>query len=141
MDKDEIEDKIAKVHSAVLTEDEKAKIKAQVEKELDAEAKKQISDDYKATLKAAAKKKALFKDAAPGADEEGLVRVKIDPSLKSECIRLDGTCYYPGRTYSVTPGVADVLSEVMGRGEDHDNEITGRKNPNQYRKQRRDGVK
>jgi hypothetical protein len=119
-----------KVTSAdFLSQEEKEKIQAQVKKELDAENLKKIKDDYKAQLISEAKtaaRKALLKDAKEGEDENGLVPVFIDLPLVSECIRLDGVAYYPGRTYNVTVAVREIMLEIMGRGQSHENEISGK---------------
>ncbi len=138
MDKDEIEKVEKKAHSAFLSDAEKNKLEREALAELDAENKKQISKDFKESIKSAAKKKALFKDAATGADEEGLVPVFIDLPSVSECIRLDGTCFYPGRTYNVLPTVRDVLEEIMFRGQTHEDEVSGRKDSNFGRAKRND---
>lgn len=131
MDKDkELEEN---VHSSFLSDDEKEKIKQQVLKELDAENKKKVAADYKAELIAAAKKKALFKDAKPGTDADGFVPVFIDLPKVAECIRLDGTSYHPGRTYNVLPAVRDVILDIMSKGKNHEDEVSGRKDSNQFR--------
>lgn len=121
------------VHSAFLTEEEKEKIQKQVLKELDEENKKRVAKDYKDSLMAAAKKKALFKDAKSGENEHGLVPIFIDLPKVSECIRLDGTAYYPGRTYNVLPDVRSTILEIMHRGQAHEDEVTGRKDSNSIR--------
>lgn len=112
-----------KVHSAFLSEDEKEKIQQQVIKELDAENKKQVVADYKATLIKAAKKKALFHDAEEGLNEDGLVPIFISLTSVSECIRIDGKQFSPGHTYNVTPAVRDVILECMGRGREHEESL------------------
>lgn len=127
-----------KVHSAFLTDEEKEKIKAQALREIDEENKKQVAADYKASIKAEAKKKLLFKDAEMGTASDGLVPVFIDLPAVSECIRLDGVCFYPGRTYNVLPKVRDVLEEVMFKGQVHEDEVSGRKDSNFGRKKRND---
>lgn len=131
---EKIEDKTKTILANSLSDEEKEKIKQQVEKELDVENKKRLSDDYKATLKAEAKKKALFKNAKPGETADGLVSVFVDLPSVSECIRLDGVAYYPGHTYNVTPSVREVLCEVMARGEAHEDEVKGRTDSNRARK-------
>lgn len=127
----------SKVASPILlSEDEKDKIRLQVEKELEASAKKKLADEYKASLMAAAKKKELFKNAPEGTTEDGLVPIFIDLPPVSECIRLDGVAYYPGRTYNVRPEVKEVILEVMGRGFQHEDSLNGKTaKENLYRKQ------
>lgn len=134
MDKDkELENK---VHSTFLSDDEKEKIQQQVIKELDAENKKKVAADYKASLVAAAKKKALFADAKQGESEDGLVPVFVDLPPVSECIRLDGVAFYPGRTYHVLPAVRDVILDMMYKGREHEDSISGKTGKeNAYRKQ------
>ena len=110
-----------------LTDEEKQKIEQQVEKELEAEAKKKLQADYKAGLVAAAKKKSILKDAKQGEDIDGLVPIFIDLPPVSECIRLDGVAFYPGRTYNVLPAVRDTINEIMFRGKDHEDEVSGKK--------------
>lgn len=136
MDDKKLEDKKLedKIHSTFLSDEEKEKIKQQVEKELDAENKKKVTDDYRASLKAEAKKKSLFKNAKPGETADGLVPIFIDLPKVTECIRLDGVAYYPGRTYNVTPGVRDVICEMMSKGQAHEDEVSGRKDSNFLRK-------
>ncbi len=139
---DKEEDKVGKVeekvYSAFLSDDEKAKLKEQALKELDAENKKRISEEYKASIKSDAKKKALFKNAKEGENAEGLVPVFIDLPAVSECIRLDGTCFYPGRSYNVLPEVRAVLEEIMFKGQTHEDEVSGRKDSNFGRAKRND---
>jgi hypothetical protein len=133
MTKDEEIEK--KVHSTFLSDAEKEKIREQVEKELDAENKKKVAADYKASLISAAKKKALFADAKQGESEDGLVPIFIDLPAVSECVRLDGVAFYPGRTYNVTPQVRDVINEIMHRGREHEDSISGKTaKENAYRK-------
>lgn len=130
-DKKDEEKKIeAKVHDTFLTEDEKAEIKAEALKEVDDENKEQVKADYKAKIKAEATRKSLFKNAKKGEKGEGLVPVYIDIPKVSDCIRLDGACFYPGITYNVSPEVAEVLNEVMGKGQNHEDEVSGRKDSN-----------
>ena len=129
-----LEEKAKDIHAAFLSEDEKEKIRRQVQKELDDENKKKLADDYKATLKSEAKKKALFKNAKTGQAEEGLVPIFIDLPKVSECIRLDGVAFYPGHTYNVTPAVRETIAEIMGRGQIHEDEILGRKDSNFLRR-------
>lgn len=125
-----------KVQDAFLTEEEKTKLRREALAEVDAENKKRIAAEYKAAIKADAKKKLLFKDAASGANEQGLVPVFIELPAVSDCIRIDGTAFYPGRKYNVTPELREVLLEVMGRGESHEDEVSGRKDSNLGRKKR-----
>lgn len=133
MSKDEEIEK--KAYSAFLTDVEKEKIRETVEKELDAENKKKVAADYKATLVAAAKKKALFANAKEGQSEDGLVPVFVDLPPVSECLRLDGVAFYPGRTYNVTPQVRDVINEIMYKGREHEDSISGKTaKENMYRK-------
>lgn len=128
----ELEDK--KTSSSFLSDDEKEKIQLQVQKELEVENKKKLTDDYKASLKAEARKKELFKNAKTGESKEGLVPIFIDLPKVSECIRLDGVAFYPGHTYNVTPEVRETLAEIMGRGQNHEDEILGRKDSNFLRR-------
>lgn len=130
-DKTEVREK---AFSAVLSDEEKAKIQKQVERELDEENRKAIATAYKEKLKTEARKRALAKDSDPGADAEGLVPIFIDIPRVSDCIRLDGRPYYPGKTYHVTPAVKATLEEIMFRGQEHEDEISDRKNSNQYRR-------
>lgn len=134
IESDKIEDKTKTILANVLSDEEKEKIKQRVDKELAAENTKRLSDEYAATLKAEAKKKALFKNAKPGETADGLVPVFIDLPKVSECIRLDGMAYYPGHTYNVTPQVREVLCEVMHKGQLHEDEVTGRIDSNRGRK-------
>lgn len=131
--KDEMEKKKEDILSSVLSEDEKIKIKAQALKELDEENKKKLAQEYKDSIKAEAKKKALLKDAKPGETADGLVPIFIDLPKVAECIRLDGVAFYPGRTYNVTPQQREVILECMHRGQTHEDIVSGRKDPNQYR--------
>lgn len=119
-----------KVHSAFLSDEEKEKIRQEVVEELDAENKKRVADDYKKTLISAAKRKALLKDAVEGDTGNGLVPVFIDLPKVSECIRIDGTSYHPGRTYNVLPATRELILEIMHRGNQHEDEVTGRKDSN-----------
>lgn len=137
MDKETKEEKLVKdVHSTFLSDAEKEKIREQVEKELDAENKKKVAADYKATLISEAKRKAFFRNAKEGEDADGLVPVFIDLPAVSECIRLDGVAFFPGRTYNVTPGVRETILEVMGKGREHEDSINGKTaKENAYRKQ------
>lgn len=140
MDKEEIKAVLDKKSSTVVTDAtvlsdaEKEDIKARVEKKLAAEKRKKLADDYEASLIAEAKKKALFSNAKPGTNADGLVAVFIDLPSVTECIRLDGRQFYPGRTYHVSTEVAEVLHETMGRGQDHEDEVSGRKDSNRMRK-------
>ncbi len=138
MDKEEDKKLEEKVHSAFLTDEEKKKIEIQALKEIDEENKKQVAADYKASIKAAAKKKALLKDAKEGEDGDGLIPVFIDLPSVSECIRLDGVAFYPGRTYNVLPEVRAVLEEIMFKGQAHEDEVSGRKDSNFGRRKRND---
>lgn len=122
-----------KVFSTFLSDEEKLKIQKEVEFELDAENKKKVAKEYKDGLISAAKKKALMRDAKHGEDGDGLVSVFIDLPSVTECIRLDGIAYYPGRSYNVTPEVRAVLEECMHRGQVHEDEVSGRKDSNAYR--------
>ncbi len=120
---------------SLLSAEEKEKIAAQVEKELEAEAKKKASADYKAQLISKAKKKELFQNAKEGENEDGLVPVFIDLPPVSECIRLDGRQYDPGKTYYVTKEVQAVILEVMGRGREHEESLMDKEQKkNAYRK-------
>lgn len=117
--------------SSVLSVEEKERIKAEAAKELLAEEKKQLKDDYKQTVKAQLKRKQILKDAPAKGEGEDLVSVYIDLPTVSECIRLDGRSYYPNRTYDVTPEVQSTLLEIMGRGRDHEESLMdkeGKKN-------------
>lgn len=120
-------------YSTFLSDEEKEKIKKQALKELDDENKKKVAEDYKASVKAEAKRKILLKDAKPGETVDGLVSVFIDLPKVAECIRLDGTAYYPMRTYNVLPSVRDVILDIMSKGRNHEDEVSGRKDSNQYR--------
>lgn len=121
------EDKTKELDPSFLSVEEKEKIKIQVEKEIELEAKKKAQADYKANLMAAAKKKALMRDAKEGENGDGLVSIFIDLPSVAECIRLDGTAFYPGRTYNVLPAVRDTLLEIMYRGKEHEDEVSGKK--------------
>lgn len=132
--KDELKKLEEQVTSSFLTEEEKDKIRKQALKEIDEENKKRISEEFKASIKAEVKKKALFKNAKPGESADGLVSIHVDLPKVAECIRLDGVCYYPGHTYNVTPAVRDVIMEVMQRGFNHEDEVKGRKDANEYRR-------
>lgn len=129
------DDKTKVVNASLLSDDEKAKIADQVEKELAADAKKKLASDYKASLVAAAKKKALFENAKEGENEDGLVPVFVDLPPVAECIRLDGRQYDPGKTYYVTEAVRAVILEVMGRGREHEESLMDKEQKkNAYRK-------
>lgn len=130
---DDLKEKEKKIFSSVLTDEEKDKLKNQALKELDEENKKKISQEYKDTVKAEAKRKALFKDAKSGENENGLVPIFVDLPKVAECIRLDGVAYYPGRTYNVLPQVREVILDIMHRGKMHEDEVSGRKDSNQFR--------
>ncbi len=119
----------------LLSDEEKEKIKLQVEKELEVEAKKKATADYKAGLVAAAKKKELHSKAEEGTNEDGLVPVFIDLPPVSDCIRLDGRQYDPGKTYYVTKEVQAVIMECMGRGREHEESLMDKEGKkNAYRK-------
>lgn len=130
-----------KVHDAFLTDEEKAEIEKEVREELDAENKKRVASDYKKSLISAAKKKALMKDAKEGETEDGLVPIFIDLPSVSECIRIDGVAYYPGRTYHVRAEVRELMLEIMHRGDMHEDEISGRRDSNLGRAKRQSKVK
>ena len=72
------EDVVKKAHSTFLTDEEKKAIEAAVHKEIEEENKKQVAADYKASIKSAATRKLLLKDAEAGATEDGLVPVFVD---------------------------------------------------------------
>ncbi len=129
-----MDDKENQIFSSVLTEEEKDKIKKQALKELDDENKKLLADEYKNTIKKEAKRKALMKDAKPGETADGLVPIFIDLPKVAECIRLDGVAYYPGRTYNVLPSVREVILDIMHKGKEHEDEVSGRKDTSQFRK-------
>jgi hypothetical protein len=120
-------------HDAFLSDEEKAKIKIQVEEELDAENKKKVAADYKAQLKAEAKKAAAIKNAKPGESAEGLVPLFIDLAPGAQALRIEGVCYHPGITYHVTPAQRDSMLDMMHKGHNHESEVRGTKNSNQYR--------
>lgn len=118
----------------ILSQEEKDKIKKEALAELEAENKKKAENEYKEQIKQEAKKKATFKDAKPGEGKNGLIPVFIDLPRSAEVIRLDGTVFYPGRTYNVKPDVADVLFDIMHRTAKHEDEIRGNGTDNFYRK-------
>jgi len=136
MSKDKNKELENKVHGAFLSDEEKLKIQKEVEEQLDKENKKKVADDYRQSLIAEAKRKALLSDAKSGSSTEGLVPVFVDLPAVSECIRLDGMAYYPGRTYNVTPEVASVINEIMHRGREHEDSLNGKTaKENMFRKQ------
>jgi hypothetical protein len=122
---------------STLSDEDKQKIEKQVERELEEEAIKKAKDEYKKSLIAEKTKKALFKDGKSG-EGVGLVPVLIDLPPFSDAIRLDGTAYYHGRTYNVTPEVAATMYEIMHRGKEHEDEVKGRKDSNRLRSKRAD---
>lgn len=125
--KDKELEKAKVIQAGVLSDVEKENIEKEVQQQLEDEAKTAAEEKYRNELLKAAKKKALMKDAKPGdPDEKGLVAVFIDLPPVSECIRLDGTSYYPGRTYNVLPEVREVILECMGRGQEHEDSINGK---------------
>jgi len=109
-----------------LSEDEKKAIEKVVEKELLAADKHKQRADYKAKVVAEKKRKKLFRDAKPGEAKDGLVPIFVDLPSVSECIRIDGTAFYPGRTYNVRPPVRELILEMMGRGLDHEHSLNGK---------------
>jgi hypothetical protein len=141
MTKDKNADLEEKVHSAFLTEAEKLKIQKEVEEQLDKENKKKVADDYRDSLIQKAKKKALLSDAKSGS-AEGLVPVYIELPAVSECIRIDGAAYYPGRTYNVKPAVKELILEIMHRGAEHENSLNGKTaKENMFRKRNKHNPK
>jgi hypothetical protein len=139
--KDELEQKAKDIHTSFLSDEQKEKIKLEVEKELDAENRKKIAADYKASLISAAKKKALFADAKAGENADGLVPIYIELPAVSECVRLDGVAYYPGKTYHVKPEVRAVILEVMHRGREHEDTLNGKTaKENMFRKQNQNRI-
>lgn len=130
------QDEKEKIFSGLLSEDEKAKIKSEALAEVAAEAKKKLAEEYKKSIKDEATKKALMSDAKTNGKGDKLQAIFIDLPAVAECIRLNGVAYYPGRTYQVTQDVAEVLSEIMGRGFAHEDEVSGRKDANAGRNKR-----
>ncbi|MCK5603834.1 hypothetical protein KAR91_18240 [Candidatus Pacearchaeota archaeon] len=140
---DPIEDllKEQKEDALCLSEEEKLKIQAVVDKELAATAKQRLCADYKAGLIAEALKKKLFKDAKPGKTGDGLVPIFVNLPQTSNCVRIDGTAFYSDRTYNVLPGVRALILEMMGRGEDHEDSINGKTAAeNRFRRKGTQGV-
>lgn len=120
-------DKAKVVNASLLSDAEKENIEKEVQQHLEDEAKSEAEEKYRNDLLKAAKKRALMKDAKAGdPNEDGLVAVFVDLPPVSECIRLDGTSYYPGRTYHVLPVVREVILECMGRGQEHEDSINGK---------------
>ena len=134
------EDKTKDTKPSLLSDDEKAKIAAQLEKELEKEAKDKAAAAYKATLKAQAKKEEFLKDAKPGdPDDNGLVPLFLSLPGVSDCVRLDGRNYYPNKMHYVTPAVRDTLLEIIGRGVEHESQINGKTaRENMFRKMSKD---
>jgi hypothetical protein len=126
-DKDKELDKAKVVNASLLSDAEKENIEKEVQQQLEDEAKAEAEEKYRDKLIKDAKRKALMKDAKPGdPNADGLVAVFIDLPPVSECIRLDGTAYYPGRTYNVKPDVREVILECMARGQEHEDSINGK---------------
>lgn len=119
-----------------LTPEEIAKIRA--------EAKKQIAEEQRKALVAAALETALEEEriARGLAPKKGAPVPKSMDSLTIElpefspCIVLDGQKFYPGFTYTVSSEQAQTLRDIMARAKRHDDEIHGRWFDN-YRRPRR----
>jgi len=115
------------MEKTLLTDEQKEKIAKKVAARLEKEAQAKAEDDYEKKLVADAKRTQLMRDAKPGdPDAEGLVPVFINIARNGDCIRVDGTAYYPQRVYNVTPNLRDVLLEIMDRGRDHEEQINGK---------------
>lgn len=111
----------------LLSDDDKEVIRKKVEKKLEKEARAKAEEEYEKKLTADLKRKELMKDAKPGdPNGDGLVPVFIDIPRVSDCIRIEGTAYYPQKIYYVTPDVRDVLNETMARGRDHEDSLNGK---------------
>ncbi len=121
------DDKTKVINASLLSDAEKEIIAAEVAQQIEDEAKEKATEKYRKELLLAAKKKELMKDAKPGdPDENGLVPVFVDLPRVSECIRLDGVAFYPGRTYNVLPEVKAVILECMARGREHEDSLNGK---------------
>lgn len=120
-----------------LSEVEKAKIMAEVKREMAAEAKKEAMELYKEKAKLLAKADAMFK---VGKDDTGEDLATIDFWLASypKYAMLDGVVYHSGRTYTKKRSVIAVLAETMWRTMLQEERRLGEKNEfthmPQYRK-------
>ena len=106
-----------------LSDKEKAAIKAEVLKELRAEAKKSAKQRFRELEE----RRLRFEEGMSMDGPEGeIVNLSIELAEHSSCIKINGRDFWHGRTYQVPRHVARYLSEVMWRGWTHQYEIDGK---------------
>ncbi len=66
--------------------------------------------------------------------KDEMVTLHLDLAEHSGSIKINGTPYYHGQTYTVPRHVADTLREIMARGHGHQNEIEGKGMAERFRR-------
>ncbi len=110
-----------------LSDAQKEKIQAKVKAKLEKEAQAKLEDEYEKKILADAKRAEHLKNAKPGdPNDKGLVPVFVSLPSCGDGVRIDGHLFVSNKIHYVTPQLADVLYEAMGRGSDHEDSLNGK---------------
>lgn len=118
---------VVSIDPTLLSDEEKAQLRAQARKRVEQERKDATMDAFLQAEIEAARRASM--------PEEEMKYIQLDMAGHSDRIMLDGVIYFHGQTYEVPKHTYDVLAEVVGRGWEHEDQIGGA-NRDQYRKPR-----
>lgn len=118
---------ITLIDPTLLSDAEKAELRAKARERVDRERKEASMDAFLAAEIDAARR--------AGLPQEEMKFIALDMAGHSDRIMLDGIIYFHGQTYEVPKHTYDVLREVVARGWEHEDEIGGA-NRDMYRRPR-----